>query len=55
MGQANQKFGQIVVKLIDYFDESLYMKTHGIEGQAGYYHSYNPPSPLENSEDFTIF
>lgn len=55
MGQANHKFGQLVVKLIDYFDESLYMKTHGIEGQAGYYHSYNPPPPLENSEDFTIF
>ncbi len=32
MGQANHKFGQLVVKIIDHFDESLYMKTHGTEG-----------------------
>jgi hypothetical protein len=55
MGQANHKFGQFLVKIIDHFDESLYMKTHGVEGQPGYHHSYNPPPPLENSEDFTIF
>ena len=52
MGQANQKFGQYVVKLLDYFDESLYMKTYGTEGTHGYHHSYNPPYPLESCEDF---